>query len=202
MWIPGSEPVSNFTFHVQYFDILYSLLGAATGTGVKTPTPTSRKIISTALVLRLNSLTSYLHRISAAPVFDPVNGFGGDGVAGTYNLPSTKLSANKIVPSTFRGCVRNGPFANYTLNLGPGKLATRHCLTRGITNSGRKYLSSTSVAAITKVATYDTFRAQLEGQAGTSNVKMFEAGQDAVGGEMGNAYSSPGGKCFTSGVSS
>jgi len=48
-------------------------------------------------------------------IFDPTT-FGGDGVGS-------------------KKCVANGPFANYTLHLGPGHAITNHCLTRSISNT-------------------------------------------------------------------
>ncbi|KAF8196033.1 tyrosinase [Pholiota molesta] len=130
--------------------------------------------------------------IKNAPVFDPITGFGGDGVPGTYVVPQN-ISADQLVfPEDFRGCVLDGPFANYTVPLGPGKLRTApHCLTRGIANENSIYINSKAVANAMKQPTSALFRAELEG---TSNVlihKLHDGGHFAVGGEMSNYYSSP-----------
>ncbi|KAF8954699.1 hypothetical protein BDZ97DRAFT_1927844 [Flammula alnicola] len=134
--------------------------------------------------------------ISGAPVFDPITGFGGDGVPGTYTLPPNISSDNRVIVPAFRGCVRDGPFANYTLRLGPGKLITEHCLTRGINNDARKYLTSSAMANATKLPTFELFRIELEGEPITSDHRMHDGGHIAVGGEMSNFYSSPGDPLF------
>jgi len=66
--------------------------------------------------------------ISKSPVFDPDTGFGGDGVPGTYTLPPDPTNASLLFPYAYIGCVQDGPFADYTLRLGPGKFITSHCL--------------------------------------------------------------------------
>lgn len=133
-------------------------------------------------------------RICAAPVFHPVTGFGGDGVPGTYTLPSGNSKDNRLAPSAIHGCVRTGPFANYTLNLGIGQHSTSHCLTRGITDSVKKHLTSSVVASATESADFEAFRMKIEGKAGTNDYKMADGGRMAVGGEMSSDYSGPGGE--------
>lgn len=57
----------------------------------------------------------------ASPVFDPATGFGGNGpYVNTTNMPNTNLGAEKVPGKTGGGCVPNGPFANVTVNMGPG----------------------------------------------------------------------------------
>lgn len=103
---------------------------------------------------------------------------------------------SRIFPDAFRGCVQDGPFSNYTLSLGPGKLATQHCFTRGIKESFTRYLSAAEVANATKLPTFELFRIELEGEPVTHDHKMHDGGHIAIGGEMSNFYSSPGGKPF------
>ena len=134
-----------------------------------------------------------LFRMKQAPVFDPVTGFGGDGVPGTYVLPKNIEASELIFPEEYRGCVQDGPFANLTLRLGPGVHRTTHCLTRGIRNANSIYLNSTAIANVTKSATFEVFRVQVEGEPVTSDHRMHDGGHIAVGGEMSNLYSSPGG---------
>ena len=134
-----------------------------------------------------------LFRMKQAPVFDPVTGFGGDGVPGTYVLPQGIEASELIFPEEFRGCVQDGPFANLTLRLGPGVHRTTHCLTRGIGNVDSIYLNSTAIANATKSATFEVFRVQVEGKPITSDHRMHDGGHFAVGGDMSNVYSSPGG---------
>lgn len=98
------------------------------------------------------------------------------------------------IPSKFKGCVGDGPFANLTLHMGPGKLNTTHCLTRGIDNTLRVRLNSAAVANTTKQRTFEDFRVQLEGQPVTDSPRIHDGGHFSVGGDMSNFYSSPGGK--------
>lgn len=67
-------------------------------------------------------------RFSASPVFDLTLGFGGDG-QGSKN------------------CVVNGPFANATVNIGPGFTTQPRCVNRKINNglstlTGKTYVDS------------------------------------------------------------
>jgi len=134
-------------------------------------------------------------RIHGSPVFDPITGFGGDGVPGTYSLPTdANFTSNIIFPEEFRGCVLDGPFKDYTLHFGPGKLVTDHCLTRGIHEEYAILLTSAAMANATRLPTFDLFHIELEGRPVTPTPKMHDSGHVGVGGEMSNFYSSPGGK--------
>ncbi|KAF8178229.1 tyrosinase [Pholiota molesta] len=130
--------------------------------------------------------------IKSAPVFDPITGFGGDGVPGTYVVPENIPADQLVFPSAFRGCVLDGPFANYTVRLGPGKLRTApHCLTRGIANEDSVYLNSRALANTTRQPTFALFRIELEGKPITPDHKIHDGGHFAIGGDMSNFYSSP-----------
>ncbi|KAH9484983.1 Tyrosinase P [Psilocybe cubensis] len=132
-----------------------------------------------------------------SPVYDPVHGFGGNGAIGTYTLPQANDTDNRIFPEAFRGCVVDGPFANLTLSVGPGKLVTTHCLTRGDNeDAARKYLNAAAEANVTRSANFEVFRVEIEGEPVTSDHRMHDGGHDAIGGEMSNFYSSPGEPLF------
>ncbi|KJA25575.1 hypothetical protein HYPSUDRAFT_53099 [Hypholoma sublateritium FD-334 SS-4] len=133
------------------------------------------------------------HTIHESPVFDPATGFGGTGVPGTYTLPTDISPEELIFPEVYHGCVQDGPFANLTLHLGPGEHKTTHCLVRGIGNENSIFLNSTAVANATKSTTFEVFRVQLEGRPATLEARMHDGGHVAVGGDMSNIFSAPGG---------
>ncbi|KAF4613661.1 hypothetical protein D9613_007461 [Agrocybe pediades] len=121
-----------------------------------------------------------------SPVWDPITGFGPNGVPGTYTLPPF-TNDSRIFPDAFRGCVQDGPFANYTLSLGPGKLVTEHCLVRGFnTTAATRYLTPEQVANTTKQETFETFRIELEGGDQTPDRKIHDGGHISVGGDGSN----------------
>ena len=134
--------------------------------------------------------------ILASPIFDSMTGFGGDGVPGTYTLPSYLPPTSSIMASSFVGCVLDGPFArgNYTIHLGPGKLITSHCLVRGIDNKYDKFLSSEAVGRAMSQPTFEKFRVELEGTPTVEHPNEHGSGHLVVGGDLGNLYSSPGGQ--------
>jgi tyrosinase len=130
-----------------------------------------------------------------SPVFDPISGFGGSGVPGTYVLPEDPDGTSKFYnPATFVGCVQDGPFASQVVRLGPGKLITEHCLVRGVDDKHKPLLTSRSVANTTKLSSYLEFHVDLEGEPRTTTNRIHDGGHIAVGGEMSNFYSSPGGQ--------
>ena len=93
--------------------------------------------------------------------------------------------------------MRDGPFANYTLKLGPGLLVTNHCLTRGLNDTASRYLNTSAVKHTLTFPTYESFSIQLEGALEfVPDHRAHDGGHVAVGGEMSNFFSSPGGKWF------
>ncbi len=130
-------------------------------------------------------------RISKSPIWDPKTGFGGDGVPGTYVVPDDPANTSRILPEYFRGCVQDGPFADYTAKMGPGLLVTEHCLTRRINDTFSVYINSSAIAYTLSFPTFEQFRLNL----GTVNpIGPHIGGHFAVGGEMSNFFSSPVGK--------
>lgn len=128
-----------------------------------------------------------------SPIFDPQSGFGGDGVPNTYTLPTnwtTVISKVPIDPWAWKGCVRDGPLASYKIQLGPGQLATEHCLVRSINDTYKPYITSKSVLNATKQPNFELFRVELEGRPVTSTPKAHDGAHVLVGGDMSNFYSS------------
>ena len=136
-------------------------------------------------------------RLLESPVFDPISGFGGTGVPGTYILPEDPDGTSKFFDrASFVGCVQDGPFASQTIRLGPGKLITDHCLVRGVNDAFKALLTSRSVAATMNLPSFFEFHIDLEGAPLTPTNRIHDGGHIAVGGEMSNFYSSPGGQRF------
>ena len=125
-----------------------------------------------------------------------MTGFGGSGVPGTYTLPPDPDGTSKFFDrNSFVGCVQDGPFASYVLRMGPGKFVTEHCLVRGVNDSYKQYLTSTELAKVMNLPTFEKFHIELEGRPVTKEHKIHTGGHAAVGGEMSNFYSSPAGSC-------
>lgn len=137
-----------------------------------------------------------LDSISESPIFDPVHGFGGDGVPGTYILPNDPDGTSELFPETFVGCVQDGPFASHKLHIGPGKLSTDHCLVRGLNDTYKGFLTSEAVAQTMEQPTFELFRVQLEGGGSNPYPAQHGSGHLIVGGDMGNLFSSPGDPLF------
>ncbi|KAF7338726.1 Tyrosinase central domain-containing protein [Mycena sanguinolenta] len=124
------------------------------------------------------------NKIDNSPVFDPVHGFGGNGIyipgwAGPFNN-LTNLAG--WVPGTGGGCITTGPFASYNLSLGPGTIPTNHCITRDFNDAFAWALSSAQVANTTKQPTFENFRIELEGQPITPTMKLHDGGPLCCGG--------------------
>lgn len=139
-------------------------------------------------------------RFITSPVFDPVYGFGGNGVdvpgyAGQFdNLTHVP---GYSTPGIGGGCVVDGPFASYTLSLGPGTLVSDHCLQRAFNENFTPYLTTTQLDSTMALTDFESFRTVLEGiKTIPAAFGLHAGGHFAVGGEMNDVYSSPGGKCI------
>ncbi|TFK26542.1 Di-copper centre-containing protein [Coprinopsis marcescibilis] len=144
---------------------------------------------------------------SASPVFHPILGFGGDGVPGTYTVPEDPNPNDPdltsfIIPEFYKGCVRTGPFASLKLNIGPGHLVTKHCLTRGIGESLRTRVGGAAVSALLSQPNFQAFMLEIDGPPQVINgralpnlpapedIPLHQAGHLMVGGAMANYYTS------------
>ena len=107
---------------------------------------------------------------STSSVFDPVYGFGGDGV-GPNN------------------CITTGRFANYTLHTGPGYANTEHCIDRKIDDPTSALTASSYVNECLALPDYAAAWPCIAGS-------PHAGGHNGVGGEMSNPISSPGDPLF------
>ncbi|KAJ7322964.1 tyrosinase [Mycena albidolilacea] len=110
-------------------------------------------------------------KIDNSPVFDPVYGFGGNGI-------------DTSVSGAGGGCITTGPFASYNLSLGPSTTPTNHCITRAFSNMFVSSLSSAQIASTTKQQTFENFRIEVEGFSVPPTLKAHDGGHFSVGGEM------------------
>ncbi|KAK5657254.1 hypothetical protein OQA88_3313 [Cercophora sp. LCS_1] len=109
-------------------------------------------------------------KFSTSDVLDPIVGFGGNGV-GT------------------RGCIVDGPFANYTNNLGPGYFTGPHCINRFVNDTVSLMSSQSYVDACLEKETFVEFWPCLEGA-------PHSGGHGGVGGKMLDPIASPGDPIF------
>ncbi|KAI1840816.1 hypothetical protein JX266_012964 [Neoarthrinium moseri] len=152
-----------------------------------------------------------------APVFDAVNGFGGNG---NYIDSSNDTNVRLHIPGkTGGGCVQNGPFKNMTVNMGPGwdlltsfygfDTNTRegfntsyspHCLTRDLAPPfAIEKLNHAAVLHALEAPNYYEFDIRVEGGVDVPGMTYHGGGHLGVGGdlgEIGNVYSSPGDPLF------
>ena len=79
--------------------------------------------------------------------------------------------------------------------MGPGLFVTEHCLTRGFNETATRYLNSSAIAKTMSQSTFERFTLELEGSPDIApDHRAHDGGHVAVGGEMSNFFSSPGGK--------
>ncbi|KAJ2932727.1 hypothetical protein H1R20_g4366, partial [Candolleomyces eurysporus] len=130
--------------------------------------------------------------IQHSPLFDPVTGFGGDGIASTYTPPTDDDGTPfPIIPEFMIGCVGTGPFADLVLHVGPGRRFTDHCLVRGFHEELRPSLSQHHISNIMNQTTYDNFWNSLDGLPFKPDFRLHDAGHGFMGGDMISFYTSP-----------
>ena len=194
----GYQGAQPYVFLLDYANITAHRSWTVTAIGIGPRIPTLRMCKSCCHSCLFHLSYSYCTRIPQSPIWDPLTGFGGDGVPGTYTVPTDPDPTNSsgIIPHFYHGCVKDGPFADYTLKLGPGLLVTEHCIARGVgaDSTVSSYLNSTAIAYVLSFPTFEQFRLKLEGTRVPFFLGPHGGGHGAIGGEMSNYFSSPGGK--------
>ncbi|KUI73835.1 Tyrosinase [Cytospora mali] len=143
--------------------------------------------------------------LASSPLFDATYGFGGNGpyIANVSGFPIEYQSPIEIPGRTGGGCVADGPFANFTISMGPGNHTeyNPHCLRRDFSPIILKKAANQSVIDLTLTAT-DFWHLDLFVQ-GTAleldGMMTHAAGHVGIGGKIGevqNMYSSPGDPVF------
>ncbi|KAG6828514.1 hypothetical protein H0H92_007731 [Tricholoma furcatifolium] len=117
------------------------------------------------------------NRFRFSPVFDALGGFG--------NLAE-------------HGPLSSGVFAtqHVAFGTGPPPNITYHLLEREFDHTLLRYLTKSAVHATLRKETFETFRIELEGRPITHKPKIHDSGHRAVGGDLGNTWSSPGDPLF------
>ncbi|KAK8157966.1 hypothetical protein BKA80DRAFT_312349 [Phyllosticta citrichinensis] len=111
-----------------------------------------------------------------SPVFDNVTGFGGNGV--DIHVPG-KLEG---------GCVKDGPFSNYTVSMGPNNSTAYNprCMTRDIASGfASAKLNSTMVEWTLSADNYLDFDVRAEGDVSVAGMTYHAGGHKGVGGDTG-----------------
>ncbi|KKY20395.1 putative tyrosinase central domain protein [Diplodia seriata] len=130
-----------------------------------------------------------------APIFDAVTGFGGNGY---YIDSSNDTSVRLRIPGkTGGGCVTDGPFRNYTVNMGPNNSTAYNprCLTRDFSPwLASQKLNMTMVDKALAGKTFQEFDIAVQGRVEVDGLTYHGGGHLGVGGELGaigDLYSSP-----------
>ncbi|KAF8253345.1 Di-copper centre-containing protein [Wilcoxina mikolae CBS 423.85] len=136
--------------------------------------------------------------IFSSPVFDPDTGFGGNGpYVVNHGVPGIPVPGR-----TGGGCVKDGPFKDLVLNLGPLKNITKnpHCLTRDISPLvTNRVLTAPKVALALSKPDFAHFDIQVQGGITWDTITYHGGGHLGVGGELGviaDIYASPGDPLF------
>jgi tyrosinase len=127
------------------------------------------------------SLDAELDSLKTSPVFDPVTGFGGDGVNVT----------DSVIPGLNGRCVIDGPFAGLSVNFGKGPppnntiKAEKRCLNRVLNDWTIKRMGwDKAVVPLLNYSTYDQFQNRINyGEDGYGS-GLHPNGHSAVGGEV------------------
>ncbi|EAU93514.2 hypothetical protein CC1G_02744 [Coprinopsis cinerea okayama7 len=140
-----------------------------------------------------------------SPIFDPILGFGGNGVPGTTLAPLPPLDTVQPLPPlpglptgprAPEGCLLSGPFQDFKVRFGPRateESPTGMCIVRGIFEGVRRNLNSTSVAATLAQRSFEEFRrfVDIQGEPFEEAAGIHWAGHAVVGGTMMSGRASP-----------
>jgi tyrosinase len=128
--------------------------------------------------------SEYGRTMEQSPVFDPVTGFGGNGINGM--IPGNYLNNALTILGS---CIGDGPFVGLTSNLGRGfNLDTPrpHCIAR---NFNKKVFESSlqwekNIVPLLKNTNFSNFTAQFEFPNTGASFGIHGAGHVGVGGEV------------------
>lgn len=126
-------------------------------------------------------------------MFDPVFGFGGNGLLIPVNL-SDPLS---VPGRTGGGCIQDGPFVNLTVNLGPlsDLSGNPRCLARDFSPYfANRYLGMNTTQVTLSQPDFGWFDRVVEGGPSFDASGVHGGGHYGVGGtygQMGDLYASP-----------
>ncbi|KAF2815951.1 Di-copper centre-containing protein, partial [Mytilinidion resinicola] len=120
-----------------------------------------------------------------APVFDATYGFGGNG---PFIDSSNDPNVLHIPGKTGGGCVLDGPFVHWTVNMGPGFSTAYNprCMTRDLSSYfASQTLNSTVVAKTIAGKTFQAFDIQVQGTTTVEGMRYHGGGHLSVGGDLG-----------------
>ncbi|KAL7273540.1 hypothetical protein RUND412_003605 [Rhizina undulata] len=128
--------------------------------------------------------------LPSSPIWDPETGFGGDGeyIPGLINPVDPK-----IPPGTGGGCIKDGPFKNWTLHLGLNTTLIRddHCLRRNMNPTvASVWMTRDQEKNILRQTNFWDMDLQLEGYPSWELLKIHGAGHNLQGGAATDIWTS------------
>jgi tyrosinase len=137
-------------------------------------------------------------QFNASPVFDPVTGFGGNGLGGSVPEIGSRPAGFVGIPSG--GCVVDGPFADLKVILDPGplpangiiKASSGRCLRRNFQlDAANAALSwNANVVPLLNLTTFPEFTAGFDenvGKIGKYGNGVHSGGHFGIGGEASDS---------------
>lgn len=119
----------------------------------------------------------------SSSIFSP-NAFGGDG-----DVKEGVVAWHQGNIHHSAGCIKDGPFKNYKLHIGPGPDNKTHCISRSISDEASTGASLANVQECLDKKTFEDAWHCIEAE-------PHYGGHRGVGGEMWNPFSSPGDPLF------
>jgi len=128
------------------------------------------------------------HHFNESPVFDAVDGFGGNSMNGSVPDQPWGSMPNASDPMV-GNCIRDGPFADLRSNLGPGfalQQANSHCLVRNINISiaDQSLQWTANVLPLLKETDYFQVTRQMDNATTGAPIGVHGGGHSGVGGEV------------------